>query len=56
MDALRARDFAKLKERKIAILLLVSRSNQIEDLAPIVPSALTALDTIQPGQVVRTGD
>lgn len=33
-----------LKERRIAILLLVSRSNQIEDLAPIVPAALTALD------------
>jgi hypothetical protein len=43
-----------LKERRIAILLLVSRSNQIEDLAPIVPAALTALETILPGQVVRT--
>jgi hypothetical protein len=39
-----------LKERRIAILLLVSRSNQIEDLVPIVPAALTALETILPGQ------
>jgi hypothetical protein len=45
-----------LKERRIAILLLVSRSNQIEDLAPIVPAALTALKTILPGQVVRIGE
>jgi hypothetical protein len=44
-----------LKERRIAILLLVSRSNQIEDLVPIVPAALTALETILPGQVVRIG-
>ena len=45
-----------LKERRIAILLLVSRSNQIEDLVPIVPAALTALETILPGQVVRIGE
>jgi len=45
-----------LKEHRIAILLLVSRSNQIEDLAPIVPAALTALETILPGQVVRIGE
>ena len=29
-----------LKERRIAILLLVSRSNQIEDLAPSFPLLL----------------
>ena len=45
-----------LKERRIAILLLVSRSNQIEDLAPIVPATLTALATILPGQVVRISE
>ena len=45
-----------LEERKIAILLLVSRSNQIEDSAPIVPAALNALETIRPGQVLRIGD
>lgn len=45
-----------LKQRRIAILLLVSRSNQIEDLTPIVPAALTALETILPGQVVRIGE
>jgi hypothetical protein len=45
-----------VKECRIAILLVVSRSNQIEDLAPIVPAVLTALETILPGQVVRIGE
>ena len=42
--------------RRIPILLLVARSNQIEDLAPIVPAALKALGVIGPGQVVRVGN
>ena len=41
--------------RRIAILLLVAISNQIEDLVPIVPAALKALGVIGPGQVVRVG-
>ena len=45
-----------LSQRRIAMLLLVARSNQIEDLAPIVPAALKALDVIGPGQVVRVGN
>ena len=45
-----------LSRRRIAILLLVARSNQIEDLAPIVPAALKALGVIGPGQVVRIGN
>jgi predicted nuclease of predicted toxin-antitoxin system len=43
----------KLADRKIALLVLIARSNQIEDLAPLVPAALAALDQIQPGSVVR---
>lgn len=39
--------------RKIAILLLVAPSNQMEDLLPLVPDILVALQSIQPGQVVR---
>jgi hypothetical protein len=42
-----------LMDRKIALLLLVAASNQLEDLAPVIPSALTALHGIQPGSVVR---
>jgi len=45
-----------LSRRRIAILLLVARSNQIEDLAPIVPAALKTLGVIGPGQVVRIGN
>lgn len=41
--------------RKIAILLLVASSNQMEDLLPLVPDVLVALQSIQPGQVVRLG-
>jgi len=42
-----------LADRRIALLLLVAPSNQLEDLAPVVPSALAALAGIQPGSVVR---
>ncbi len=45
-----------LKNRKIALLVLTARSNQIEDLAPIIPTALAALRGIQSGQIVRVGD
>jgi len=43
----------RLADRKIAVLLLVARSNQIEDLAPVVPAALAALHDILPGRAVR---
>lgn len=42
-----------LMDRRIALLLLVAASNQLEDLAPLIESALTALHGIQPGSVVR---
>jgi predicted nuclease of predicted toxin-antitoxin system len=42
-----------LAGRRIALLILVAPSNQIEDLAPLVPAALTTLDQIQPGSIVR---
>jgi hypothetical protein len=41
--------------RNIAILLLVARSNQLEDLLPLVPDVLAALQSIQPGQVITVG-
>jgi predicted nuclease of predicted toxin-antitoxin system len=44
-----------LAHRKIAVLVLRAPSNQIEDLAPLVPAALAALRGAQPGQVVRAG-
>jgi hypothetical protein len=45
-----------LSKLNIAILALGAKSNQIEDLAPIVPAALTALKSIRPGQFIRIGD
>lgn len=36
----------------VAVLLLRAKSNRYEDLKPLVPQALAALDQIQPGTVV----
>lgn len=44
-----------LGKLKIAVLAFRAPSNQIEDLAPLVPDALTALHGIQPGHVVVVG-
>jgi predicted nuclease of predicted toxin-antitoxin system len=37
---------------KISIILLRSRTNQLEDLLPLVDAILNALTTITPGQIV----
>jgi hypothetical protein len=42
-----------LTSRDIAILVLCARSNDISDIAPLVPQALAALGTLTPGQVVE---
>lgn len=41
--------------RKLSIILIQGRTNQIEDLLPLVDAILNALKTIRPGQVVRIG-
>jgi predicted nuclease of predicted toxin-antitoxin system len=38
--------------RKLSIILVRSRTNQIEDLLPLVGAILNALNTITPGQVL----
>jgi len=38
--------------RRLSIILIRSRTNQIEDLFPLVNTILRALETIQPGQTV----
>ncbi len=38
--------------RKLSIILVRSRTNQIEDLLPFVNAILNALKTITPGQIV----
>jgi len=44
-----------IANRKIGLLVLGARSNQIEDLTPVIPAALAALRDIEPGQVIRVG-
>jgi hypothetical protein len=38
--------------RKLSIILIRSRTNQIEDLLPLVDAILNALKTITPAQIV----
>src|SRR5258708_724418 len=38
--------------RRLSIILVRSRTNQIEDLLPLVGTILRALEAIQPGQTV----
>jgi len=45
-----------LANREIALLVLGARSNQIEDLTPVVPGALSALRNVHSGQIVWVGD
>ena len=44
-----------LANRKIALLVISARSNQIEDLQPALPAALDALRSIRPGSIIRVG-
>ena len=39
--------------RKLSLLIIRPASNDIDDIRPHVPAALTALQSIQPGQVVE---
>ena len=38
--------------RKLSIILVRSRTNQIEDLLPLVEAILRAIETIQPGEAI----
>jgi len=40
--------------RRISILILRAPTNRLRDLEAIVPAALSALQAIQPGAIVRT--
>jgi predicted nuclease of predicted toxin-antitoxin system len=46
-------DQQNLTIRKIAVLILCGRTNRLADLKLLIPSALEALDFIEPGQVRR---
>jgi predicted nuclease of predicted toxin-antitoxin system len=40
------------ESRRLSILLIRSRTNQIEDLSLLAPGIMKALDSIQPGQTI----
>ena len=42
-----------LASRKIAIVVLCAPTNRLADLRPLIPAAMEALNSIQPGQVIR---
>ena len=46
-------DQQNLAGRKIALVILCAPTNRLRDLEPLVPAALSALDSIGPGDVVR---
>ena len=57
-DAMIARDHSipfqqTLTQSDIAVVVLFSRSNSMSDLAPLAPSVLNALNSIQPGRVIQ---
>ena len=42
-----------IAKRPLGVVVLCAASNALEDLLPLVPAALTAVETIQPGELVR---
>lgn len=42
-----------LERRKIALLILCAPINRLRDLSPLIPAALSALGSIEPGQVTE---
>ncbi len=42
-----------LENRGISVVVLAARTNRLQDLLPLVPRVLAALEGIRPGQVVR---
>ncbi len=42
-----------LQAAGVAVVVMVGASNQLSDLVPLVPGVLTALGTVQPGDVVE---
>ena len=45
-----------LRLGRIAILIVRAPSNRVQDLLPVIPDCLVALQSIVPGHVVRVGN
>ena len=39
----------------VAVLVIVADSNRLESLAPLVPTVLAALDSLEPRTLIRVG-
>ncbi len=44
-----------LSKRKIALLIIQAKTNQLVDLEPLVPDVLAALPKLRPGQIIHIG-
>ena len=44
-----------IQARGIAVVVLMAATNRRKELQPLVPKALAALATLQPGQIARVG-
>ena len=42
-----------LAKRQLGIVVLCGASNALEDLMPLVPAAINAIEIVRPGQVLR---
>ena len=42
-----------LVTKRIAVLIVRARSNRIQELLPLIPECLSALESIEPQQVIR---
>ena len=61
VDAFITMDRKLQREQNLAVLpfgvvLIAARSNRVQDLLPLVPAVLVALDRIQPGRLEQVGD
>lgn len=44
-----------LKPRRIAVLLICTKSSRLADLLPLIPEILGILQSLQPGQLAKIG-
>ena len=44
-----------IADRAMSIIVLKGRTTNIDDLIPLLPAVLVALETLMPGQIVRVG-
>jgi predicted nuclease of predicted toxin-antitoxin system len=42
-----------LSDRQIAVIVMRARSNRLQALTPHLPACQAALETVQPGQIIR---